>query len=141
MTDISDLEPLDDEVGFASPPVASLLGGDVVAVEPTISLQEAAERMHAAGYGILVVGNREHVEGVVSERDIMRAVAKGVDLQTTPVSDVESKQLRWATTNSTVRDVAEEMMEDYIRHVLVRNDDGTLAGIVSMRDVLGAVVE
>lgn len=141
MTDISDLEPLDDEVGFASPPVASLLGGDVVTVEPTLSLQEAAERMHAAGYGILVVGNREQVEGVVSERDIMRAVAKGVDLRTTTVGDVESTHLRWATTNSTVRDVADEMMEDYIRHVLVRNDDGTLAGIVSMRDVLGAVVD
>ncbi|MEM8621187.1 MAG: CBS domain-containing protein [Actinomycetota bacterium] len=140
MTDIGDLVPLDDEMGFTSPPVASILGGDVVAVEPTLSLLAASEKMHAAGYGILVVGTRERVEGVVSERDILRAVATGTDLAATTVGDIESTHLRWAATASTVRDVAEEMMEDYIRHVLVRNDDGTLAGIVSMRDVLGAVM-
>ena len=53
MTDINDLEPLDDEMGFTSRPVASILGDDVVAVEPTLSLLAASEQMHAAGYGIL----------------------------------------------------------------------------------------
>jgi CBS domain-containing protein len=51
--------------------------------------------------------------------------------------DVANTRLVWCDVESTVAEVAEEMMEQYVRHVLLE-DDGGVAGIVSARDLLGA---
>ncbi|MEM8748230.1 MAG: CBS domain-containing protein [Actinomycetota bacterium] len=135
----------DDFESFGSGPdgpgremITSLLADEVVFVEPTASVHEAAEVLRSADVGLAVVGHREHVAGVVSERDIVRAVALGRDLDTTIVEVIETEDLRWSTTQTSIDDVAEEMLENHLRHVLVRNDDGSLAGVASMRDLLGA---
>jgi CBS domain-containing protein len=85
----------------------------------------------------VVVGTRDDVQAVISERDVVRVVAGGGDLDTTTAGEVGSRNLVWASVDDTIGAVAEEMMEDYVRHVLVR-DGGRLAGIVSMRDVIAA---
>ena len=87
----------------------------------------------------MVVGTADQVEGVVSERDLVRAVALGRDPETTLVSDVASTRLVWCDVTATVAEVGELMMEEYVRHVLVE-DAGQLAGVVSARDLLGAYV-
>lgn len=117
--------------------VTAFMSEDVTIAPATTSLRDAAIALETAGVGILVVGTRDDVEGVVSERDILRAVARGIDLDTTTVAEVESTHLMWATLESTVGDVVEEMMEGYIRHVLVGDQTG-LVGVVSMRDLLAA---
>ena len=70
---------------------------------------------------------------------LVRAVAEGRDLQTATASEIAHRELRWSDANATVAEVAEEMMEQYIRHVLVEID-GELVGIVSARDLLGAYI-
>jgi CBS domain-containing protein len=55
----------------------------------------------------------------------------------TRVIDVASKTPVWCDATATVHEVAELMMEQYVRHVLVR-ENGRLVGIVSARDLLGA---
>ena len=77
----------------------------------------------------------------MSERDIVTSVALGFDLDETTVERVETDDLVWATTDSTVGDVAEEMMEHYLRHMLIRDDEGLLAGVVSIRDLLTAFLD
>ncbi len=118
--------------------VGLFMGETVPLVHPSMSLREAAEQLRDAEVGLLVVGTVDAVHGVVSERDIVRCVALGVDLDTTAVEAVESKDLKWATHTTSVADVVEEMMEHYLRHVLVAGDDGTLVGVASMRDLLAA---
>ena len=59
------------------------------------------------------------------------------DPATTRASDVAHRTLVWCDAEATVTEVATEMMECYIRHVLVE-EDGRLVGIVSARDLLGA---
>ncbi len=120
--------------------ITAFMGDDVVTAEPDTTLREAASILDEAGHGLLVVGHDGAVEGVVSERDILHAVAHKVDLDTTPVAAVESKHLMWATPDSTVGEVVEEMMEGYVRHVLVGDQTGLL-GVVSMRDVLAAYLD
>jgi CBS domain-containing protein len=51
--------------------------------------------------------------------------------------DIASTKLVWCDSTATVREVAEQMMEQYVRHVLLE-DGGKLVGIVSARDLLGA---
>jgi CBS domain-containing protein len=72
----------------------------------------------------------------VSERDVVAALAKGRDPSTTTARDIAQVDLVWCDVTATVAEVAVEMMERYVRHVLVEAD-GRLVGIVSARDVLG----
>ena len=59
------------------------------------------------------------------------------DRVTTRAIDIAHTRLVWCDAESTVAEVAEEMMEHYVRHVLVE-DEGLVIGIVSARDLLGA---
>jgi CBS domain-containing protein len=126
----------DEDLFFTSRSVKSVASDRVTTIDPGATLSEAAALLAKEGVSLLVVGKGDDVEGVVSEHDIVRAVADGVDLDTATVASIESSHLRWATIDSTIAEVASEMMENYIRHVLVRDDSGALYGIVSMRDLL-----
>jgi CBS domain-containing protein len=121
----------------ADAPITTYMSDSVVTVAPTANLREVAGIIADASVGCVVVGSADAVEGVVSERDIVRAVAEGLDLDTVTVAEIESKSLVWITSDASVGAVAEEMMEDYVRHVLV-GDEGRVVGIVSMRDVISA---
>lgn len=118
--------------------VELFMSDSIAMVPPSTSIRDAAEKLQTAEVGLLVVGTPDSVHGVVSERDIVRCVALGADVDATPVEAIESDHLKWATVDSTVDTVAEEMMENYLRHMLVRDDAGQLVGVVSMRDLLTA---
>lgn len=127
------------EKAFRGPdaPITMFMVDDIVTVSADASLRRAAEVIVEASIGFIVVGSAQHPDGVLSERDVVRAVADGRDPDTTTVGEIASTRLVWATSDATIGSVAEEMMEDYVRHVLV-GDDGTISGIVSMRDVITA---
>lgn len=121
--------------------VEQFLSDTIPTIEPSASLRAAAQRLVDAEVGLLVVGRVDAVQGVVSERDIVRCVASGIDLDATTVEAVESEDLKWATRSSTVAEVVEEMMEHYLRHVLIAGDDGELVGVTSMRDLMTAYLD
>jgi CBS domain-containing protein len=139
MTEMEESSTLDDlPAGGGDQPVELFMRDTVTVIDPSASLREAATRLQSAEVGIVVVGTVDAVKGVVSERDIVRCVALGVDLDTTTVEAVESENLKWATPGSTVDTVAEEMMENYLRHMLIADDAGRLVGVVSLRDLITA---
>jgi CBS domain-containing protein len=123
----------------ADAPVTMFMADDVIMLDPGTSLRHAAQTIVEASIGCIVVGTPGAIEGIMSERDIVRAVANGLDLDTTTVADVESTRLVWAPADASIDTVATEMMEDYVRHVLV-GEAGEVAGVVSMRDVIAAYV-
>ena len=83
------------------------------------------------------MGTVDDVKGVVSERDVVRAVAEGRDPATVPAEDMASTELVWAAADAPLAEVALEMSERWVRHVLIE-ERGALVGIVSARDLLGA---
>jgi CBS domain-containing protein len=109
----------------------------VVFVSPDATLRDAAREMLSSTVGALVLGEIDAVSGVLSERDIVRAVSEGHDLDRTTVGSFASRELVWCDLTATVGEVTTEMMERYVRHVLVE-EGGHLKGIVSARDLLGA---
>jgi CBS domain-containing protein len=117
---------------------ASVFAADVVvSVGIEANMWEIAAALTAADVGLVVVGSSDAVRGVVSERDLARALAARRDPTSTTAGDIAHTQVVWCDVESTVAEVAEEMMEHYVRHVLVE-DGGRLVGIVSARDLLGA---
>jgi len=136
------LNAMSDEVetirtcGGAAP--VSLFSADTVVVLPKdVTLKTVADELAGDQIGLVVLGSIDDIEGVVSERDIVRAMAAGFDPVETPARVVASAKLVWCDDTATVGEVAELMMEAYVRHVLLEVD-GRLAGIVSARDLLGA---
>jgi CBS domain-containing protein len=126
------------EMSPGSDTVSLLMGTRVATIRADASLHEVAAAMVEASVGALVVGDgRGEPTGIVSERDLMRALAEGRDPDSTRAGDVASTRLVWCDAHATIAAVANEMMDEYVRHVLVE-DDGRLVGIVSARDILGA---
>lgn len=116
-------------------PVSAVAEAGVATISPSASLFEVAVALTGADVGALVVGE-ERPLGVISERDVVKAVAGGQPLDTTTALDVATTEIVWCDTEATVAEVAEEMCERYVRHVLVE-EDGELVSVVSARDLLG----
>jgi CBS domain-containing protein len=87
--------------------------------------------------GSLLVTDGEQLLGIVTERDVLRAVAEDVPLDT-PISEVMSKDLVTAEPGMSLRDAARIMTEKWIRHLPVL-EGGRLVGIVSQRDLAGVL--
>jgi CBS domain-containing protein len=121
----------------AAMPVSALSADVLAQVDGDADLWEIAEALAAADVGALAVGDGGEVRGVVSERDVVRALADRRDPSATTAADIAHTNLVCCGANSTVADVAEEMMERYVRHVLIV-DESRVVGIVSARDLLGA---
>lgn len=119
-----------------STPVSALTGNPVARVAADASLADIARALVSRDVGMVVVGHEQRPAAVLSERDIVRAVASGSDPATVRAGDVASTKLVWAAADDTVDAVANRMMEHYIRHVLVE-EDGAPVGVVSARDLLG----
>jgi CBS domain-containing protein len=121
----------------ADAPVSTYMADAVVSLPADATLREAAVTIAEASVGCVVVGSADAVEGIISERDLVLAVAKGADLDTSTVGEIASTRLVWISPQDSIGSVAGEMMQDYVRHVLV-GTDGNVVGVVSMRDVIAA---
>jgi CBS domain-containing protein len=116
-----------------------------VVVLPEATLRAVAEVLAEEYIGAVVVrgprplGARDsRAEGVVSERDIVRALADGLDPDRTRAEDVMTLDLAAVAPTDTVSAVADVMLRNEIRHVPVVEDDVVVA-VVSERDLLGAL--
>ncbi|HXY64326.1 MAG TPA: CBS domain-containing protein [Mycobacterium sp.] len=119
-----------------STPISVVTGDPVVRVSSEATVADVAKTLVASEVGAVVVGDDELPAALVSERDVVRVVAAGKDPAAVRALDVASTKLVWCDAEATVQEVAVQMMERYIRHVLVERD-GALVGIVSARDLLG----
>lgn len=116
--------------------VASLMKSRVVAVERDATLRSAARSLHEAGVGTVVIMDGRRVAGILSERDVVRALAGGADPDDTAVASVMTESPRYATVQDGAAAAMDIMLAAGIRHLPVV-DDGELVGIVSMRDLAG----
>jgi CBS domain-containing protein len=126
-----------ERTGAGALVVSELLADTVARIRPDATLLEVADALDAGDVGALVVGDGDKPAGVVSERDLVSAMASRRSLDATTAMAIASKELVWCDVTATVAEVAEEMCQRYVRHVLVE-EDGRLVGIVSSRDLLGA---
>jgi CBS domain-containing protein len=115
--------------------IGGLVSPAVATIEPTATLRAAAETMVADGLGLLVVVGTNGPTGVLSERDIVVAVAEGLDLEDERVRDHGSVEIVSVDEGATVADAARAMADAQIRHLAVTHD-GSVMGVVSVRDVL-----
>lgn len=126
------------ETSPAAQPVSELVGDEVERVAPDATLREVCAVLSDRGVGIVGIGGEAgRLDGVVSERDIIAALAAGADPDAVTAGDVEVEHIYYVDPSATLEEVAAEMLSKWTRHLFVGEPD-RLAGVVSMRDVLGA---
>lgn len=114
-------------------------GANVVTTTPDTSLGEAARILVEYNIGAIMIMDDGEPAGIFTERDLLRFVTtKDYDLDTTPLSQVMTRNLVTITPTEGVIDALDLMKEHAIRHLPVMKDD-TMVGIVSSRDVMNAI--
>lgn len=109
-------------------------------ISPETTVLEALELMSKKGLGALVVLENDDVAGIMSERDYARKIIlMGRQSQDTPVRDIMTKEVYGVHFETTADECMALMTDKHIRHLPVCKD-GKLAGIISIGDVVKAIM-
>jgi CBS domain-containing protein len=100
------------------------------------SLSSAAEIMWRQQTGSLLVTEAGQIVGIITERDLLRAVALGADPERTTVDEAMTAEVYTVPPDTQLQEAARAMAARWIRHLPVV-EGGQLLGVVSMRDVTG----
>lgn len=117
--------------------VSDVMAAVKVRLAPGASLREAAQELAAARTGLAVV-EAGGAGAVITERDVLRAIADGVDLDQAPVGDHMTASPISVAPSTSLADACDLMIERGVRHLLVA-DGGRLVGVLNMRDVVGVL--
>ena len=116
--------------------VEALVRRSPVTIGPGATIRQAAEVFAREKIGLLVVATSVSpvkAQAVISERDVVRAVAKGTAL-TAQLDSIATKKLISVRRADPASKAVRLMVDNGIRHLVVENDDGTLFGVLSIRD-------
>jgi CBS domain-containing protein len=116
-------------------------GDRVLSCSPHESLTAAADRLNAHRIGAMVVlDERDRVAGIISERDIVRAIAGfGSSALSSPVASYMSRGIVYADPKEDVDTLLSRMTDRRIRHLPVC-ENGKLVGVVSIGDLVKAKI-
>ena len=119
------------------PVIASHMSRDLLTSAPGESVAEAARRMVSRGVGAVLVMDGERLQGILTERDVLRAVAEGtVDAR---VGDRMTRHPETIDADDATEHAAALMIHGGFRHLPVL-DGGAVVGIVSIRDLMRVVL-
>jgi predicted transcriptional regulator len=120
--------------------VQGLVARPVVYVHVNDKLRALATTLMEESIGAALVRGPHHVIGLVSERDIARAIAEGANPDRVTVEEIMSEELVTVAPNDDLLDAVHRMLDAEVRHLPIM-EDGVVAGIVSARDALRALTE
>jgi CBS domain-containing protein len=126
--------PIDD-------PVRAITAFEPVTAHPGQTLRQLAATMTEAQCSAVLLELRDGSRAIVTERDIVRAVAQGASTDQVWATDVMSRELVEIDADTTIGDAAEVMTEAGIRHLVVTDSETGHFGIISIRDLLGPFLE
>lgn len=112
-------------------------GSNVVTIDPTATLAEASKLLaqHRIG-AVVVTGAGQRIVGIVSERDIVRALAEhGTQALSLPLTDFMTRKVVTCSCAETIAGLMERMTGGKFRHIPVVEDD-RMVGIISIGDVV-----
>jgi CBS domain-containing protein len=112
-------------------------GRETFTIEPSASLAEAVRVLAGKRIGAaLILGADRRIAGIISERDIVRALAeRGASVLDEPVSGTMTRKVETCTEGETVSSIMERMTTGKFRHMPVV-DQGQVVGIISIGDVV-----
>jgi CBS domain-containing protein len=120
------------------PTLADVKRTEVIEVAPEDTLGEVAERMSHVNVGAVVVKDYGRLIGILTERDMLKAMAARVHTSEARVRQWMTEDPLTASADMDVDEAAQVMLEHNFRHLPVVDEAGALVGLVSMRRVVAA---
>ena len=120
--------------------LGEVMSRNLLTVEPATPLAEAAARMNERGVGAALVLSGDHVAGILTERDVLRAVATG-DVTGTHVAAWMTHDPETIGPDDSTSHAASVMIHGGFRHLPVVDESGLPVGIVSIRDLMRVTVD
>jgi CBS domain-containing protein len=120
-------------------PVRKYMNTNIVSASENSSIKEVVKLMAEKNIGsVIIVNELNKPVGIVTERDIIRALAQGKTLEN-KVSEIMSSSLITIKEDSPITSALTLMRTYNIRHLPVVDDSGNLKGVISIRDVVKAI--
>ncbi len=117
--------------------VKDLMQKNPVFISPNCCLREAAQEMETSKCGMLPVGTPDHIEGILTDRDIVvRAVARGKNINTEKVKDYMTTDVCSVREDDETYRAADMMREKNVNRLLVNDQKGHPCGILSFGRIL-----
>ncbi len=133
------LPPVQEKMLMKIRDVLNTKGYDVVTVPPSFPLQDAMRLLVEHNIGSVVVAQEKVVEGILTERDVLRLASKDPSkMASLKVEEVMTKEVMVALLDDSVDSVMEIMTKNRIRHLPIV-DQGWMQGILSIGDVVNAL--
>jgi CBS domain-containing protein len=120
------------------PTIAKVMRPEFIEVAPEDTLGEVADRMNALNVGAVVVKDFGRLIGILTERDLLEAMAARVHSSEARVRQWMTENPITASADTDVEEAARVMLENGFRHLPVLDEHGQVAGVVSLRRVVGA---
>lgn len=121
-------------------PIASAhMSRNLLTVSPQVPLTEVAKRMVSRDVGAVIVVENERLAGILTERDVLRAVASGLD-ESTLVSDCMTRDPDTLESDESTRQAATLMIHGGFRHLPIMEGD-EVVGMLSIRDLMRVVLD
>jgi CBS domain-containing protein len=121
------------------PQLSDVMRPDFIEVAPEDTLGEVAERMTAGNVGAVVVKDFGTLIGILTERDLLKAMAARVHSSEARVRQWMTADPVTVSADTDLGKASRLMVERGFRHLPVLDDDGHVAGVVSLRRVVSAV--
>jgi CBS domain-containing protein len=118
--------------------VGEIMSGNLLTVEPSLALTEAARQLDGRGVGAALVFSGGRLAGILTERDVLRAVAAG-NIESASVGDWMTRDPETVEPSERAGQAAAIMIHGGFRHLPVL-DGGDPVGIISIRDLVRVVI-
>ncbi|HET6684486.1 MAG TPA: CBS domain-containing protein [Gaiella sp.] len=118
--------------------LADVMRTEVIDVAPEDTLGEVAERMSAVNVGAVVVKDFGRLIGILTERDMLKAMAARVHTSDARVRQWMTEDPLTASAEMGVEEAAQVMLEHNFRHLPIVDEAGAVVGLVSLRRVVAA---
>ena len=116
--------------------VSDVMTRKVCIAAPDQSLQQVAQTMAEENVGCLPVGEKDHLIGMITDRDItVRAVAYAKSVEDTTVRDIMSREVKYCYDDDEISEVASNMGDVQLHRLPVVNRDKRLVGIIAIADI------
>jgi len=113
--------------------------GRLLSIDPNTSLAEVARRLRREGADSAAVMSEGRLVGIVTERDLVRAIADALDPKQTKAEVIMTADPATVTPDEEVAVVALKMMRLGVRHLPVVDSEGTPIGLISASDLIATL--
>lgn len=121
-------------------PVGVMASRDVLCVGPAHPIRRVAQMMAERNVGSAVVLTEDGRPGIITERDLLRALADGTDPESTVVESYMTTTAITASPTWSVQEAARCMLARGFRHLIVVGEQGRVEGVLSIRDLCAALI-